>query len=267
MKGIQREKPWPRDAVTGVILGAEPFALGEGSHAILFLHGWTSTPRELRFLAERAAASGFHCHGPLLRGHGTKIEDLVPTRFPDYLQQAETAFTALAARHARVSVCGLSMGGLLGLKLAARMPVAGLILIAPFLSPWGRTIGLPNRWLIGRVPLPAMIAKSAAGPIMDPVQAPEHIAYHAMPSAGIVSIVAAARAFVPEIPRVACPTLILHSIHDTTSEFRGSRTLIENLGADDKTLVAFNRGNHLITLDYEKERVEETAVAWLERRH
>jgi carboxylesterase len=266
VKGIQREKPWQRDPVTGVILGAEPFALGEGSHAVLFLHGWSSTPRELRFLAERAARAGFHCLGPLLLGHGTRLSDLASTRFPDFLAAAEKAYDTLAASHARVSVCGLSMGGLLGLQLAVRRPVAGLVLVAPFLYPSGSTCGLPNRWLVGRVPLPGIMAKRLPGPITDPAGAEGHIAYHAMPTGSMVSVVLAGRRFAAQVPKVACPALILHSIHDSTSHFSGSQMLIERLGSEDKTLVAFNRGNHVITLDCDRERVEETVVDWLVKR-
>ncbi|HLP43214.1 MAG TPA: hypothetical protein VK465_17045, partial [Fibrobacteria bacterium] len=63
---LQEEKPFPRDPETLVIRGAEPFDLGDPAapHAVLFLHGWTSSPRELRFLAEKAAARGFRAKGP-----------------------------------------------------------------------------------------------------------------------------------------------------------------------------------------------------------
>ena len=267
MKGIQAEKTRPRDPVTGVILGAEPFRMGAGSHAVLCLHGWSSSPRELRFLAERLAAAGFHCHGPLLAGHGTRLEDLIPTRFADYLADAVKAYDALAAGHERVSVCGLSMGGLLGLRLAVLRPVANLVLIAPFLSPSGTTFGLPNRWLAGRVPLPAILAKSPEGPIEDPEGARDHIAYHASPSRSMISVAEAARGFIADVPKVVSPALILHAIRDTTSDFAGSELLIEKLGSRDKSLVAYNRGNHVITLDYEKERLEETALTWLSHRN
>ncbi|MDB5104756.1 MAG: esterase [Fibrobacteres bacterium] len=265
-RAVQKERAWPSDPVTGVILGAEAFSFGEGAHAVLFLHGWHSSPREVRFLAQRFQAAGFHCRGPLLKGHGTRIQDLAVTRFPDYLAEAETAFDALSATHERVSICGLSMGGLLGLDLASRLPVANLVLIAPFLAPTGTTFGLPNRWLIGRVPLWGNIAKSLAGPIQDPAGREGHISYHAMPAQAMVSVVVAARRFAPLIPKVHCPTLILHSIHDTTSDFAGSKLLIEKLGSEDKTLVAYNRGNHVITLDYPRESLETTAVAWLRQR-
>lgn len=266
MKGIQRERPWPRDPVTGVIQGAESFGFGTGAHAILFLHGWSSTPRELRFLAKRCADAGYHCRGPLLKGHATRLHELAPTRFSDYLEQSEREFDALAAAYGRVSVCGLSMGGLLALHLAAARPVANLVLIAPFLSPAGKTFGLPNRWLIGRVPLSGNITKREGGPVDEPLSRDTHISYHAMPAQSMVSVVLAARRFARRVPEVASPTLILHSVHDTTSDFRGSKHLIERLGSEDKTLVAYNSGNHVITLDYQKDALEQTTLDWLSRR-
>lgn len=256
----------PRDPVTGVIRGAEPFAFGDGPDAVLFLHGWTSTPRELRFLAERIAPLGFRCEGPLLKGHGTCMEDLAPTRFSDYLAECESAYSNLASRGGRVYVCGLSMGGLLALNLALKYPVAGLILIAPFLLPSGKTFGLPNRWLIGRVPLPAVLAKGKGGPILDPEGLAGHIAYPAMPSASMVSVVLAARAALAALPRVQSPTLIFHARDDRTSDFRGTRLLIEKLGTEDKTLVAFNRGNHVLTLDFPRSRLEAETLGWLQAR-
>jgi carboxylesterase len=266
---VQKEKPFPRDPVTGVILGAEPFDLGpKGPHAVLFLHGWTSSPRELRFLADRMAAAGIHCRGLLLKGHGLTVETLAPTRYSDYLAQSEAALLELSARHERIFVCGLSMGGLLGLDLAARHPdkVAGLILLAPFLRPWGKTAGLPNHWLIGRVPLSGNISKSIGGPIKDPQGAAGHIAYHAMPARTMVSVVVSAREVNRRTPDIRCPTLILHDVHDTTSDFLGSLDLIRDLGSDDKILIAFNRSNHILTLDYDRDRTESESLAWLLQR-
>jgi carboxylesterase len=252
--------------VTGVIRGAEPFAFGEGPDGILFLHGWTSSPRELRFLAERIAPLGFRCEGPLLKGHGTNLADLAPTRFAEYLSDSEAAYSALASRHARVFVCGLSMGGLLSLHLARKFPVAGMLLIAPFLLPAGKTLGLPNRWLIGRVPLPATLAKGKDGPILDPEGRSGHIAYGGMPSASMVSVVVAARALPESLPLIKAPALVFHSVRDRTSDFRGSQLLIEKLGSEDKALVAFNNGNHVLTLDFPRAHLEAEALAWLDRR-
>ncbi len=248
-----------------MIPGAEPFEFGAGSQAVLFLHGWTSSPRELRFLAERMAAAGFHCHGPLLKGHGLTLADLSPTRYSDYLEQSTKTFDELAGKYARVSICGLSMGGLLGLNLALKREVANLVLIAPFLRTWGRTLGIPNDWLVGRVPIWGNIAKGAAGPIKDARAAQDHIAYPAMPAAAMVSVVEAGRGLRGKAAGVTCPVLIHHDVNDKTSDFTGSLDLMRNLGSDDKTLMAYNRGNHVLTLDFDRSRIEDETLAWLLR--
>jgi carboxylesterase len=271
---LQEEKPHPRDPDTQVIRGAEAFDFpaapgtgpGAGSHAILFLHGWTSSPRELRFLAEKAASAGFRCLGPRLKGHGLTVRALRGVLFADHLAEGEEAFASLAMSHERVSVCGLSMGGLVALHLAARRRVANLVLIAPFVKPAGTTFGLPNRWLVGRVPLSEYVGKHEGGPIEDPGARAAHIAYHAMPAAGMESVVQAARDFRGLEKSVACPTLVFHSVRDRTSDFAGSLDLMGSLGSDDKTLVAFNRSNHVLTLDFDRGRLEAEALAWLARR-
>lgn len=262
----QREVPRSRDPVTQVILGAEPFEFGEGDHAVLFLHGWTSSPRELRFLAEKAAREGFRCRGPLLRGHGTTLRDLEKVSFADHLEECEREFARLAMAHKRVTVCGLSMGGLLALHLAARRKVANLVLLAPFLRPWGKTLGIPNDWLLGRVPLAGNLPKRGSGPINDPGGASGHIAYHAMPSLGLLGLIRGYREFAGLASRVVCPTLILHSTGDRTSDFTGSLELMRSLGSEDRTLTAYTRSNHVLTLDYDRPRVESTAVEWLTKR-
>lgn len=265
---LQEEKPFPRDPETLVIRGAEAFDLGDpgARRALLCLHGWTSTPREVRFVAEKAAAAGFRCVGPRLKGHGLTVRALQGVTFKDHLEEVEEAFGRLALAHESVHVLGLSMGGLLGLYLAARRRVASLVLIAPFLKPAGTTFGLPNHLLVGRVPLKDLVGKDVRGPIDDPGGLAGHIAYHAMPAREMTALVQATRDFRGLERNVTCPTLILHSVLDRTSDFSGSQALIRDLGADDKTLVAFNRGNHVITLDYERARVESLALEWLAAR-
>jgi carboxylesterase len=291
---MQEEKPFARDPVTQVIRGAESFDFApgpvvpgpvapgpvdsgptggpaahrgdRGAHAVLFLHGWTSSPREMRFLAERIASAGFRCVGHRLKGHGLTVRALNGVYFKDHLAEAEAAFGKLALEHESVSICGLSLGGLLALNVAARRRAAHLILIAPFMRPAGATFGLPNAWLVGRVPLSGYVAKDAQGPIDDPEGLKDHIAYHAMPAREMASVVQGARDFLGLEKNVTCPTLILHGVRDRTSDFAGSLSLIEKLGSEDKSLVAFNRGNHVITLDYDRHRLERLAVDWLARR-
>ena len=76
------------------IPGAEAFSHngnGNGDVGVLVLHGFTGNPGSMRGLAEACAAAGFHVELPQLAGHGTAIEDMIPTRWADWSGDAEKA--------------------------------------------------------------------------------------------------------------------------------------------------------------------------------
>ncbi len=268
MKYVQKEKPFSRNPETQLILGAEPFDFGQGSHAVLFLHGWTSSPRELRFLAQHVSQQGFRCKGILFKGHGLTARALRNVTWKDYLEQSLEAFSELSMTHEKVSVCGLSMGGLVALHLAARRKIANLVLLAPFLYPCGHTLGVfPNRWLVTKLPeFITHLGKDTDGPILDPEALKDHIAYHAMPTRELMTIVEAAQQIRPLLDKILSPTLIVHSIQDKTSDFEGSLDLMRKLGASDKSLIALNRSNHIVTLDFDRPQVERDILHWLKIR-
>ena len=92
--------------------------------AALCIHGLTGTPYEVRPLAEALADRGLRARGPLLAGHGESPEELARVTYVDWLDCVRAEFVRLSGEHERVFVCGLSLGGLLTLWLAANEPVA-----------------------------------------------------------------------------------------------------------------------------------------------
>ena len=70
------------------------FATG-GSHGALVLHGFTGNPQSMRPLAEALAKAGSPSTCPSLPGHGTAVEDMIPTRWEDWSAAAEAAYQAL----------------------------------------------------------------------------------------------------------------------------------------------------------------------------
>src|SRR4051812_22326326 len=102
--------------------GAEPWAADGGPNGALVLHGFTGNPGSMRGVAEALAEAGFAVELPRLPGHGTTVEDMIPTGYQDWLGEAEAAYQRLAARCERVVVAGLSMGGALTVWLASDHP-------------------------------------------------------------------------------------------------------------------------------------------------
>lgn len=110
----------------------EPFHFeGTSGHAVLLVHGWTSTAFELRQLGQRLNDVGCTVYAPILRGHGTTPKDLESVKWTDWYEDVEKAYEYLKRNHDSVFVGGSSIGGNLALLLSQRRPdVAGLILIS-----------------------------------------------------------------------------------------------------------------------------------------
>jgi carboxylesterase len=112
------------------------FGAGGKDVAVLFVHGFTASPSEMRTMAEfMAQRTGWRCKGILLPGHGTRVEDLQDTRAEDWVRAAENAYEELAKDSRHVLLVGLSMGAVLCCHVASRRSgdsrLRGLILMAP----------------------------------------------------------------------------------------------------------------------------------------
>jgi pimeloyl-ACP methyl ester carboxylesterase len=125
-----------------IISGAEPMShVGVGDAGVLVLHGFTGNPGSMRGLAEAFVGAGFHVEMPLLAGHGTAVEDMLPTTWADWTADVERAYQTLAARASRIVVAGLSMGGSLTLWTASQHPdVCGIVCVNPAAFPFDDTM-------------------------------------------------------------------------------------------------------------------------------
>ena len=124
------------DLPPNLLPGAEPRSHDAGPAGVLLLHGFTGNPSSMRGPGRRCPSSaGFSIELPLLPGHGTVVEDLIPTTFTDWLDEAEAAYQRLAARCEQVLIVGLSMGGGLTVWLGGEHPeVVGLVCINAIVS-------------------------------------------------------------------------------------------------------------------------------------
>ena len=112
--------------------GNEEFFFQGGKQGIVLVHGYTGAPGEMRLLGEYLHQQGLTVLGVRLAGHGTTPQDLNETKWQDWYKAVSDGVYRLQAGCDRVSIVGLSMGGLLTIKAAAELPVAkAAILAAP----------------------------------------------------------------------------------------------------------------------------------------
>ena len=239
-----------------IIPGCEPWSAEGGPHGTLVLHGFTGNPQSMRGLAEAFAAAGFAVEMPLLPGHGTSVDDMISTRWADWSAAAEAAYVDLAARVDRVVVAGLSMGGSLTAWLASRHPeIAGIVCVNPAISiPPEMATALQEMVDGGIDRIPAI-----GGDVADPAQREK--AYDATPLEALLSLAAAADEFGDDLAKITCPALIMTSPQDHVVDPGNSDILAAGVSGPVER-VTLERSFHVATLDYDKDIVNEQAVAF-----
>ncbi len=110
----------------------QPFYFkGINSKGVLLIHGWSSTPYEVRRLGKYLNENGYTTYGPTLSGHGTVPKDLEKVSWEDWLDDIERAYLKIKNECNDVYVVGTSIGSNLAILLASYHPeIKGLVLLA-----------------------------------------------------------------------------------------------------------------------------------------
>ncbi|HXQ58808.1 MAG TPA: alpha/beta fold hydrolase [Acidimicrobiales bacterium] len=243
-----------------ILQGAEPFSHTGGPGGVLVLHGFTGNPQSMRPVAEALAAAGFTVDLPLLPGHGTAVEDMIGTRWPDWSAAAESAYSKLAANCDAVAVVALSMGGTLACWLAEHHPeITGLALVNPFIDPPAQSF---RAVLAGLLEAGTEIAPGVGSDIAK--EGVTESAYPGTPVAAVLSLFEGIDGVAADLSRIACPVLLLSSRNDHVVP-SSSGDVLEAGVAGPVERVWLERSYHVATLDHDADEVNARVVAFVGR--
>ncbi|ABD12446.1 esterase/lipase [Frankia casuarinae] len=248
--------------VTGaaVLPGAEPFEFEGGSVGVLLVHGFTGSPGSMRPWGEYLSAVGLTVSCPLLPGHGTRWQDMVPTTWPDWYATAETAFLRLRTTCEQVFVMGLSMGGTLALRLAEQHggDLAGLVTVNPSLTT--------DRWHAAFAPLLSRVIPAVPGVAGDvKAEGVPEVGYDRVPLRPFASLRQLWAVTRPELGRIVCPVLTYRSVVDHVVEASSGAILLAGLRAPAEERLLEN-SYHVATLDNDRETIFDGSLEFV-RRH
>ena len=124
----------------GVRVGCEPFSVGQGRTAILFVHGFGDNPSTWRPMAEKFAAHGFHCRAMRLPGFGGTMDERKAVTLETWTRAVADEALALRRAHDEVWIVAHSLGAAVSVRhvLDGGNEVTGLALLAPLVKVSGK---------------------------------------------------------------------------------------------------------------------------------
>lgn len=203
-----------------------PFLLqpeSQGRHAVLLIHGFSSSPREMYPLGIELQRSGLTVYGVRLPGHGTRPEDLAERTVEEWFAVCDRGYRHLQKTHETISAVGLSTGALLSIKLALQHPLEKLILLSPFLRL--KHSLAPFTWLLSYF-IPYQNKE------ISPEEQPFY--YQRRPLKGIAQIQHLKHQIKKQLGQIRIPTLVLASEGDATIARGTAEKLFSELGSRNK---------------------------------
>ncbi|EOD01232.1 alpha/beta hydrolase [Caldisalinibacter kiritimatiensis] len=227
----------------------DEYFLEGNSIGCLLIHGFTSTPAELRELGEILYECGCTVYGIKLKGHGTTVEDLENCTYKDWIDSAVDGYYYLKEKCEQVYVIGHSMGALLAMYIAENYPVDKLGLLSPPLVTKSKVAKL------------AFIAKFFMkyfewGERERTEEESKYLlGYNKFPVKSVHELNKLTKVVRKELPKINCPVIIVHSLKDETVDIKSVELLYNNVSSKQKAKVFLKESGHNITVEKEKQKV------------
>lgn len=236
----------------------------------LVIHGLSGTPATVGVLQEALLSKGYRIAAPCLAGHGGSTEDLSKTTWRDWYSTVRIAFQTLRKEVDRVYYAGISLGALLGLKLALDegWGVRALALLStPLKLTISETIALhavrnsPLRWIIKKIPRD--LKRSVADP--EGRRLYDDLSLRMVPSASIFEVADLQSHLLESLRKISNPIILLHAKDDIVAPLLNIDIVKKGVSSDIVESVIFGKSRHVITMDYEKNLVAMSVVDFFGR--
>jgi carboxylesterase len=242
---------------------AEPFFIPGGKIGCLLVHGFTGTPNEMRWLGKALGQEGHTVLGVRLFGHGTQSEDMIRSRWWDWLASVEDGYHLLSGFTEKIIILGLSMGGILSLIFSARYPVAGVVAMS---TPHH----LPNDPRLPYAKLISMFVPFISkGPPdwHDQDAYKKQICYPKDPTRCFTELMLLIGEMQRSLPGISAPALLINSRGDQTVkvEDQHQELIYAALGSQDKSTMWVENSGHVITSDAERLQVFQACMDFIDR--
>lgn len=236
----------------------QPFTFEAGPRAVLLLHGFTGHTADVRMLGRYLEKKGYTSHAPIYRGHGRPPEELIATRPDQWWEDVLQSLNHLKELgYEEVAVVGLSLGGVLGLKLAYSEKITGVVpMCAPMffdnetqLSKGFASFSKEYKQLEGK---DEQMIKEEVSQLMEDSE--EMFTELGRTIEDVKS----------NIDTIYTPVFVVQARNDQMINTESASYIYENTESEMKDLKWYEESGHVITLGKEKEQLHEDIYQFLE---
>jgi esterase/lipase len=220
---------------------SRPYLLIPDDHralGVVLVHGFLSSPAELRVFGQRLAALGYPVLGVRLAGHGTSPWDLRDRTWQRWLNSVRRSFEIMAGFVDRICLVGFSTGGMLSLRLGAEHPaaLAGIATIAAPIKfrnknliyvPLIHGANVLARWASPLEGIKPFLLNETENPAMN---------YRHIPVRGLYELRRAVEDLKGHLGAVRCPVSVLQGDEDPVVLPDSAERIMAALGSRDKEL-------------------------------
>jgi len=236
-----------------IMKGSEPFLLSGGKKGVLFLHGFTCTPREGRDLGSYLNKKGYTFYAPLLPGHGTSPERLCMVKWDDWIKATREALNTLEKTCSEIYVVGNSLGGNLAFCVEDHPKVKGIVCMGTafiFKKHW--------RWTALFTFLrhfKIFQKKKYTKEIRKLHEKRKHISYSTVPVVSLTQGLKVLKESKKKLPKITKPICIMQSKTDPVTHPSSAQYIYEKVKSKQKSIVWMDESYHNLVVDEKRTKV------------
>ncbi|MEJ8765485.1 alpha/beta fold hydrolase [Oceanobacillus sp. HCA-5259] len=237
----------------------QPFTFEAGPRAVLLLHGFTGHTADVRMLGRFLEKKGYTSHAPIYRGHGAPPEELIKSNPDQWWEDVNSALNHLKELgYDEIAVAGLSLGGVLGLKLAYSTQVKGIIsMCAPMF--FDNETQLTQGFELFAKEYKQLERK-------DEKTIEREVATVMEESTEVFSLLKETIEEVKNnVDTIYTPTFVVQARNDTMINTESANYIYDHVEADLKDIKWYEESGHVITLDKQKDELHEDIYQFLEK--
>lgn len=237
----------------------QPFTFEAGPRAVLLLHGFTGHSADVRMLGRFLEKKGYTTHAPIYRGHGVPPEELIMTNPDQWWEDVKNAFQHLKdLGYEEIAVAGLSLGGVLGLKLAYSEKIKAMI---PMCAPmfFDNKTQLTKGFKQYSKEYKQLEQK-------DEETIKEEVASLVDNSKELFEALGKTIQDVKNnVDTIYTPVFVVQARKDQMINTDSATYIFDNVESDMKDIKWYEESSHVITMDKEKEQLHEDIYDFLEK--